>query len=169
MAIALFESLCKLCKHRQGFGCAAYPTRIPREIRDMHVDHRQPYLGDNGIRFESKDDSDDTRRRLENVRLRPGRVPAGTNDLDRRLSRIWKNLPFEDARERFLFTRQVRAANHFEELPEWCRALVLKAEASDSPKEESETDAELLAELPQKTAHLILEVANQTVEPIRET
>jgi hypothetical protein len=70
MSIGFYETLCRLCKHRQGFGCAAYPKKIPLDIRLMYVDHRQPYHEDNGIRFEPKDDSPRTLERLAKVELR---------------------------------------------------------------------------------------------------
>ena len=152
MPIALFESLCKLCKHRKGLCCEAFPEGIPLEIREMRVDHRQPYPGDQGIRFETIDQSDETRRLLESVRVRTGRVPAGTNDLDRRISRIWKGISFPDANQRSRFTRLASAASRFEELPEWCQALVLRAEASELPEETTETEGEPLVEVHWKTA-----------------
>jgi hypothetical protein len=133
MGIALFESLCKLCKHRRGLGCVAFPRGIPLEIREMHVDHRLPYPGDNGITFEPKDQSEQTLRRLEQVEIRKGRVPAGPNHLDRRISRVWKVLQFEDVRQERLFHREVRVANTFEELPLWCRQAIEEAEARQQP------------------------------------
>ena len=140
MALELYESLCDLCKHSRGLACAAYPDRIPLEIRLMHVDHREPYAGDHGIQFAPKDDSDETHLRLQEVRLRPGRVPAGTNDLDRRIGRVCERIAFADVRQKYRFTRIVGAADRFEELPEWCRTLVLQAEASE-PAEPNEDDA----------------------------
>lgn len=44
---------CLSCKHYEyGNTCAAFPLGIPEEIIDGTVDHRQPYPGDNGIRWE---------------------------------------------------------------------------------------------------------------------
>src|SRR4051794_38674198 len=109
MGIALFESLCDLCKHRQGRKCAAFPEGIPVEIREMFVDHRLPYPGDRGITFEPKDNSEETLHRLAQVQVRKGRVPAGPNELDDRISRIWKAIPFEDPRQQYRFSRCVQA------------------------------------------------------------
>jgi hypothetical protein len=53
--------MCLWCKHfgdhrtAEGFleiSCAAFPTEIPDEIFEGDFDHREPYPGDNGIRFE---------------------------------------------------------------------------------------------------------------------
>jgi hypothetical protein len=129
MGTAMFESLCKLCKHRWGFACAAFPEGIPVEIREMYVDHRLPYPGDNGTTFEPIDDSEETQHRLEKVHVRKGRVPPGVNDLDRRISRVLKTLRFENAHQKSHFARCVQTASRFEELPEWCQTLVLGAEA----------------------------------------
>lgn len=128
MSIALFESLCKLCKHRDGWACAAYPQGIPVEIREMRVDHRQPYPGDNGIVFEPKDQTPATLQALERVRVRPGRVPAGPNELDQRISRCWKSIAFTDPQQQRQFVRCVEGANRFDELPGWCQRLILEAE-----------------------------------------
>jgi len=48
---------CDTCKHfnynRRGNYCAAFnDTPIPLEILHNQFDHRQPYEGDNGIRWE---------------------------------------------------------------------------------------------------------------------
>jgi len=51
---------CESCKHyrpeAKGYTCSAYPAcpGIPREIIDGEHDHRDPYPGDNGIRWEPK-------------------------------------------------------------------------------------------------------------------
>jgi len=43
---------CPTCKHYIGLGrCAAF-ERIPSKIVAGKHDHREPYPGDNGIRFE---------------------------------------------------------------------------------------------------------------------
>jgi hypothetical protein len=125
----MFESLCKLCKHRQGLSCTAFPEGIPVEIREMYVDHRHAYAGDRGIRFEPKDETEETQRRLAKVHVRKGRVPAGENELDRRVSKVIRTLRFEDAGQKSRFTRCVQSANRFEDLPDWCQTLVLEAEA----------------------------------------
>lgn len=48
---------CLRCKHftpKYGFSCSAF-DRIPNEIIDMDFDHRKPYPGDKGIRWEPKE------------------------------------------------------------------------------------------------------------------
>ena len=39
-----------------GFRCAAFPDGIPEAITFSEVDHRDPFDGDRGIRFEPIDD-----------------------------------------------------------------------------------------------------------------
>ena len=52
---------CSTCKFYRGFtdknqpSCKAYPDKIPFIIISGGVDHRNPYKGDNGIRFEEKE------------------------------------------------------------------------------------------------------------------
>ncbi len=51
---------CVECKHflQPGWRCAAYPQGIPEPILDGEHDHRKPFFGDNGIRFEPVEESD---------------------------------------------------------------------------------------------------------------
>jgi len=44
---------CLSCRHYHGFQkCDAYPERIPDKILAWKHDHREPYPGDHGIRYE---------------------------------------------------------------------------------------------------------------------
>ena len=46
-------SQCAMCKHKRANAtCAAYPGKIPDAILTNEHDHKQPFAGDNGIRFE---------------------------------------------------------------------------------------------------------------------
>lgn len=51
--------ICGGCKHLQGTlldpKCDAFPAGIPRDILLSEADHRKPFPGDNGIRFEPRD------------------------------------------------------------------------------------------------------------------
>lgn len=53
--------LCQICRHHRpgrdtSLTCDAFPERIPQAILEWEADHRQPYEGDGGIRFELRDD-----------------------------------------------------------------------------------------------------------------
>ena len=44
---------CSMCSHyRKDNACDAYPKGIPVKILTGEHDHREPYKGDDGIRFE---------------------------------------------------------------------------------------------------------------------
>ena len=44
---------CAVCRHWTiGVCCKAFPDGIPNEIRSGKFDHKQPFPGDNGVRFE---------------------------------------------------------------------------------------------------------------------
>jgi hypothetical protein len=51
--------ICGGCAHLHGDlrdpKCDAFPDGIPHEITLSKSDHREPFPGDNGIRFEPKD------------------------------------------------------------------------------------------------------------------
>jgi hypothetical protein len=58
--------VCEGCRHRIGhdrLACAAFPERIPREIWNGEHDHRTPFPGDGGIRFEAMTAEDHERKR----------------------------------------------------------------------------------------------------------
>lgn len=46
--------MCYSCVHQSndGLACDAFPAGIPLVILDSEFDHRLPYTGDNGVRFE---------------------------------------------------------------------------------------------------------------------
>lgn len=54
--------ICVGCKHRRGDlmdpKCDAFPSGIPTEILLSNADHRKPYPGDNGIRFDPESPED---------------------------------------------------------------------------------------------------------------
>jgi hypothetical protein len=45
--------LCASCTHLdENLTCKAFPDGIPVTIVDGNADHREPYVGDRGVRFE---------------------------------------------------------------------------------------------------------------------
>ena len=53
-----YACLCGACRHRfpDRDGCTAFPGGIPDDIDELGFDHRRPYPGDGGIRFEPVDE-----------------------------------------------------------------------------------------------------------------
>jgi hypothetical protein len=67
-------SQCVYCRHlTAGRKCAAFPDGIPDEIEYNWVDHREPYPGDHGIRFEPLEGWEDIV--IKPVRPRPEALP----------------------------------------------------------------------------------------------
>ena len=58
---SLVMPICMVCRHLSrdpgwGYRCTAFPAGIPDAIIESRVDHREPFDGDDGIRFEPVDD-----------------------------------------------------------------------------------------------------------------
>ena len=59
----IYVHQCALCRHLtpneptgRGRTCTAFPQGIPQEILQNRFDHRKPYPGDHGIRFQAEED-----------------------------------------------------------------------------------------------------------------
>lgn len=53
-----YSGVCMFCKHLTSamqHTCAAFPAGIPPEIWEAQNNHKTPYPGDGGIRFERKE------------------------------------------------------------------------------------------------------------------
>ena len=120
-------NLCSICRHRRkGLACAAFPDRIPGDIRRMYADHRQVYPGDHDIQF-AVVDAEEAREQLQKVRVLH-KPRARPNDLDRRLAAVLPGLHFKDTKERRQFTLAVLQVDSFEQLPLAYQQLILDAE-----------------------------------------
>ena len=129
MGVATINRLCDLCKHRHPGThpptCDAFPERIPNDIRLMWADHRAPYPGDGGIRFEPKDDSPATAERLAEITVR---VRFPDQDHVQRILKVMSFMSFEGEEQKQRFSRIVSTCDNFDSLPEWCKALIHEAE-----------------------------------------
>jgi hypothetical protein len=65
--VSIVRPLCEFCQNRFSDGtlrCRAFPDGIPEPIITQEADHRLPYAGDNGIRFETDGTSEDEIERM---------------------------------------------------------------------------------------------------------
>lgn len=56
----IYVPQCIACRHLDGDKapertCPAFPKGIPDDVWEGEIDHRKPYPGDNGVRFESRE------------------------------------------------------------------------------------------------------------------
>ncbi len=52
-----FASYCGVCKHWRGNGrCAAFPRGVPEKILTCETDHRYPFPGDGGLRYDGPEE-----------------------------------------------------------------------------------------------------------------
>ena len=49
------QGICCKNHHKRSLTCEAFPKGVPKEILHGHHDHREPYPGDNGIRYDPID------------------------------------------------------------------------------------------------------------------
>lgn len=58
--LPLCESCARLDVSERGYGyrCAAFPDGIPEEIYPGGFDHREPFPGDNGVRWQLSSEQD---------------------------------------------------------------------------------------------------------------
>jgi hypothetical protein len=70
--IPALSPVCTFCRHLRGFRrCDAFPEEIPLAIWVGDNNHRAPYPGDNGVRFERWTEAEvaEARERAEQSRL----------------------------------------------------------------------------------------------------
>jgi hypothetical protein len=128
MTVKLVHNLCSICKHRRrGLSCAAFPDRIPKDIRMMYADHRWSYPDDQGIQFELID-TEESRQKLQKVKVLKKPRPR-PNELDRRVAAVVDLIRFLDVKHRRQFMLVVLNTDLFQQLPSAYQRLILDAEA----------------------------------------
>ena len=128
---AFWFSLCDHCKHRRSEDtCAAFPDGIPSSISffGFNTDHRRPFEGDNGIRFEPKDEA----AREVVARLPRPVDPEMVYALSDRIAKVRYTIVaiMEETGQKLpsRINQLLEWAEKLEDLPKDVQALVLEAE-----------------------------------------
>ncbi len=83
--IPVYSPTCVFCKHlRDGRSCDAFPApdSIPMEIWIGDSDHREPYPGDRGIRFEMTPGREDDSRPNRDTMLDASAIQTGPDGVE---------------------------------------------------------------------------------------